>query len=287
MLTTDTCAIVIDSTTDLSPHECAELHANLRVVPLVIRFDGAELLDYVELDPQEFYDRLPHVREHPEVAPPSPERFAEMYRSLFLEGYEQVISLHPSEHLSATVRSAALGAEQWPGRIHVIDARSISTPVALLALDVASQIQSGTTVTEVRATVKKHYESSRTIVIPGSLDYARRSGWLPVARGRLGSLVGKQPMLDLKDGQLRPLDRLRGAGKILGQLAQRLDRETPHRGTVRVGIAHAAAPELATEIREMILEVRPDAWITRVAALGPAIGSQIGPGSIVLTWSAI
>ena len=165
--------------------------------------------------------------------------------------------------------------------------QTCALPISLLALDVASQILSGTTVIEVRATVKKHYESSRTIVIPGSLEYARRSGWLPATKGRLGSLVGKHPMLELKDGQLRPLDRLRGAGKILGQLAQRLDRETPHRGTIRVGIAHAAAPELATEIREMILEVRPDAWITRVAALGPTIGSQVGPGAIVITWSAI
>lgn len=287
LLSTTTCAIVVDSTTDLAPSECAELHSNMRVVPVMVRLGGEALQDYVEIGPQEFYDRLASTDEHPEMSAPTPDRFADAYRELFLAGYEQIVSLHPSEHLSNAVRSAAAGAEQWPSRVHVIDTRSFSTPAAILALDLAAQIASGTTVTEVRAAVKKHYEVSRTIVVPASLEYPRRAGWVTANGGRLGSLVGKQSMLELRDGRMHQLERLRGAGKLLGQLAQRLDREAPHRGTIRIGIAHAAAPDLAREIREMVLEIRPDAWITRVTAFGAGTGSLVGPGTVAVTWSTI
>ena len=55
-LTAQSCAIVIDSTSDLP--DCRERHANMRMVPLTVRFGDEELLDYEEISPQRFYERL-------------------------------------------------------------------------------------------------------------------------------------------------------------------------------------------------------------------------------------
>src|SRR3954453_23633984 len=97
-LTAERGAIVLDSTSDLP--DCRERHANMRMVPLTVRFGDEELLDYEEISPQRFYERLASDPLPPHTAAPPPARFAAAYRALLAEdGYEHVLSLHLSEAL--------------------------------------------------------------------------------------------------------------------------------------------------------------------------------------------
>ncbi len=88
-LTAERCAIVLDSTSDLP--DCRERHANMRMVPLTVRFGDEELLDYEEISPQRFYERLAGDPQPPRTAAPPPERFSLCYRELFEhDGFEHV-----------------------------------------------------------------------------------------------------------------------------------------------------------------------------------------------------
>ena len=107
-LTAERCAIVLDSTSDLP--DCRERHANMRMVPLTVRFGDEELLDYEEISPQRFYERLAGDPLPPHTAAPPPERFAAAYRELLqADGYEHVLSLHLSRR--SRPRSAR---RAWP-----------------------------------------------------------------------------------------------------------------------------------------------------------------------------
>ena len=124
-LTAERCAIVLDSTSDLP--DCRERHANMRMVPLTVRFGEEELLDYAEISPQRFYERLATDPRPPRTAAPPPERFGACYRELLeADGFEHVLSLHLSEALSATVASARLAAAELGGRVTVVDTRTVS-----------------------------------------------------------------------------------------------------------------------------------------------------------------
>src|SRR4051794_22908374 len=141
-LTAERCAIVLDSTSDLP--DCRERHANMRMVPLTVRFGGEELLDYEEISPQRFYERLASDPLPPHTAAPPPGRFAAAYRSLLAEdGYEHVLSLHLSEALSATVGSARLAAAEFDGRVTVVDTRTVSIGLALAGLGIARLLEAG------------------------------------------------------------------------------------------------------------------------------------------------
>src|SRR6476469_7144040 len=141
-LTAERCAIVLDSTSDLP--DCRERHANMRMVPLTVRFGEEELLDYEEISPQRFYERLASDPQPPRTSAPPPERFAACYRELLEgDGYEHVLSLHLSEALSATVGSARLAATECGGRVTVVDTRTVSIGLALAALGIARKLDAG------------------------------------------------------------------------------------------------------------------------------------------------
>ena len=141
-LTAERCAIVIDSTSDLP--DCRERHANMRMVPLTVRFGDEELLDYEEITPQRFYERLARDPQPPRTAAPPPERFSAAYRELLeAGGYTHVLSLHLSEALSATVSSARIAAADCDGRVTVVDTRTVSIGLALAALGLARQLEAG------------------------------------------------------------------------------------------------------------------------------------------------
>src|SRR4051812_7806548 len=101
-LTADNTAIVLDSTCDFP--EGAVQHPSWRIVPLYVRFGDESFRDFVELPPDEFYDRLRHSAELPSTSQPTPGDFAAAYESL--GGYDRILSLHLPGTLSGTVESA-------------------------------------------------------------------------------------------------------------------------------------------------------------------------------------
>src|SRR5258708_9718551 len=104
-LTANDCAIVLDSTSDLP--DCRERHANMRMVPLTVRFGDEELLDYEEITPQRFYERLAGDPLPPHTAAPPPERFTDCYRNLLSHNAYQHLPATPlPAHLSTTFSAA-------------------------------------------------------------------------------------------------------------------------------------------------------------------------------------
>ena len=284
-ITAERCAIVLDSTSDLP--DCRERHANMRMVPLTVRFGEEELLDYEEISPERFYERLASDPRPPRTAAPPPERFAAVYRELLEgDGYEHVLSLHLSEALSATVSSARLAAEELGGRVTVVDTRTVSIGLALAGLGIARQLEAGPC--ELAALVdeaESFHRRSRLVFAFETLEFLQRNGRIGRGQALVGGLLGVRPLLTLVEGEVEPLGKVRGHGRLLSELERLVCEDTRPDERLRIGIAHAQAESIANDIAERVRSVRPQAEIELVAPLGAVVGTNTGPGGAGLVWA--
>jgi DegV family protein with EDD domain len=284
-LTAERCAIVLDSTADLP--DCRERHANMRMVPLTVRFGDEELLDYEEITPQLFYERLSNDPLPPRTAAPPPERFAAAYRELLADdGYEHVLSLHLSEALSATVSSARLAAAEFDGRVTVVDTRTVSIGLALAALGIARRLEAGPCeLTALVAEAEGFHRRSHLVFAFETLEFLQRNGRIGRGQALVGGLLGVRPLLTLVEGEVEPLGKVRGHARLLSELERLVCEDTRADEPLRVGIAHAQAEGIANDIAERIGSVRPQAEIELVAPLGAVVGTNTGPGGAGLVWA--
>ncbi len=284
-VTAASCAIVLDSTSDLP--DCRERHANMRMVPLTVRFGDEELLDYEEISPQRFYERLASDPQPPRTAAPPPERFAACYRELLeVDGYEHVLSLHLSEALSATVSSARLAADSYGGRVTVVDTRTVSIALALAALGIARELEAGPCELDALiAEAESFHRRSRLVFAFETLEFLQRNGRIGRGQALVGGLLGVRPLLTLVEGEVEPLGKVRGHGRLLSELERLVCEDTRADEQLRVGIAHAQAEGIANDIAERVRSVRPRSVIELVAPLGAVVGTNTGPGGAGLVWA--
>jgi DegV family protein with EDD domain len=284
-LTAERCAIVLDSTSDLP--DCRARHPNMRMVPLTVRFGDEELLDYEEITPQRFYERLASDPQPPRTAAPPPERFTACYRELLeRDGYEHVLSLHLSEALSATVGSARLAAREFGDRVTVVDTRTVSIGLALAGLGIARQLAAGPcTLGELQAEAEGFHRRSRLVFAFETLEFLQRNGRIGRGQALVGGLLGVRPLLTLVEGEVEPLGKVRGHARLLSELERLVCEDTSADEPLRVGIAHAQAEGIANDIAERIGSVRPQAEIELVAPLGAVVGTNTGPGGAGLVWA--
>jgi DegV family protein with EDD domain len=279
-LTGSNTAIVLDSTADFP--EARERFSNWRVVPLYVRFGERSYRDYVELGPDEFYARLADAPEPPRTAAPAPGDFAAVYEEL-TGRYERVLSLQLAATLSGTYASASTAAEQFDS-VRVIDTGTVSAAVAMLGFAVQRRLDRGTTDEEVDALVDRYRRDHRLLFTLDTLEYLARGGRIGRAAAFAGSLLSVKPILSIRDGEVVPLKRVRGTQKALEEFRAVLVAESADVPTLRVGVAHAAAPERLAALESVIREARPRAILEVATSLGAVVGTHAGPGTVGLFW---
>jgi DegV family protein with EDD domain len=282
-LTSDNTAIVLDSTADFP--EAAQRFANWRVVPLYVNFGTESFRDGVDLTAGEFYERLRASPVMPTTSQPTPRDFLSCY--VELGNYERILSLHLAENLSGTFQSAGIAAaELGDGRVRTIDSETASAGISMLALAIQRRLDRGTTDDEVDALVERYKAEQGLLFTVDTLEFLARGGRIGRARAFAGELLHVKPILSIRKGEVIPIKRVRGARKAFQEFVDVLESETTDVPGLRVGIAHAAAPERAAELEKMVRDLRPQAQIELETLLGAVLGTHAGPGCVGFFWFA-
>ena len=281
-LTADNTAIVLDSTADFP--EAPERYPNFRVVPLYVRFDDESFRDYVEITPERFYERLALAPEPPTTSQPTPGDFAAVYDEL-APSYGRILSLQISSTLSGTFASAeAAAATSGEGKVRVIDSRTVSAALAMLALGVQRRLEVGTTDEEIDAFVDRYRREARLLFTVSTLEYLAKGGRIGRAAALAGSLLNVKPILTIRDGEVLPLKKVRGNHKAFAEFREQFLATSTDSERLKVGIAHAAAPERMEALRQLVAHERPHAQIEMATTLGAVVGTHAGPGTVGLFW---
>jgi DegV family protein with EDD domain len=280
-LTDQNTAIVLDSTADFP--EAGERFPNWRVVPLYVRFGDETLRDYTEIRPSEFYARLRTARELPTTSQPTPRDFGAAYDEL--QGFDQIYSIHISGKLSGTIESARMAAqERGADRIRMVDSGTASAAIAMLGLAVQRRLERTTTDEEIDELVERFRREAGLLFTVDTLEFLARGGRIGRARALAGSVLNVKPILTIEDGEVIPVKRVRGNQKAFMEFVRAFREGTSDQRGLRVGIAHADAPDRAQSLAEMVQRERPDAEIELATTLGAVIGTHAGPGTVGFFW---
>jgi DegV family protein with EDD domain len=281
-LTAENTAVVLDSTADFP--EATQRFPNFRVVPLYVRFGDESFEDYVDITPDRFYERLQSAAELPTTSQPTPGDFLATYQAL-APHYEHILSLQISSTLSGTFGSAQAASEMLGGgKVRVIDTRTVSASIALLALGVQRRLERGTTDEEIDAFVDRYRRDHMLLFTVSTLDYLAKGGRIGRAAALAGNLLNVKPILTIRDGEVVPLKRVRGNAKAFAEFRALFEATSTDSPALKVGIAHAAAPERLEALRKLVKHVRPQAEIEIATTLGAVVGTHAGPGTVGFFW---
>jgi fatty acid kinase fatty acid binding subunit len=278
-LTTQNTAVVLDSTADFP--EAPDRFPNWRVVPLYVLFGDESYKDYVDLSPAEFYARLRTAEELPTTSQPTPGDFLQTYEEL--SAYERIYSLHLSAALSGTYQSATTAASELGGKVRTVDSESASAAIAMLGLAVQRRLERGTSDDEIDGLIQRFREEAGLIFTVDTLEFLRRGGRIGRASAWAGQLLNVKPILTIKR-EVIPVKRVRGNQKAMQEFVKEFTATTQDAPSLKVGIAHADAPERAEQLKKMVHGERPQAEVEVVTTLGAVVGTHAGPGTVGFFW---
>ena len=271
-------AVVCDSSADLADAVLDRHH--IALVPMQVVFGDEVLKDRLELRPEEFYRRLRLARELPSTSQPTPGDFVRVLRNARAEADEAVAVL-VSSGVSGTFQAAqaALKASGLDG-VHLVDSRSASFGMGMLALRAAELAESGRKAAEIVQELERIRARSGMFLTVDTYDNLLRSGRVSRGKAWLAGLLDVKPILTISlQGRIVPVDRVRGRESVVPRMLALIERElTPRPKVVRFGIAHADAPEVAERVRTaLVAAYRPkDVFVSLATGV---LGTHVGPGA--------
>jgi len=268
--------IVCDSTADLDG-EYRAAHA-VRVVPLKVIFGSDVLADGVDIDPPAFYQRMRTSAVHPRTSQPTPAEFEAVFRELGADS-APIVCTTISADLSGTYASAAQARSALPEQdIRVIDSRSAAIGHQAMVRAAVSVAEAGGSADEVEVAMARVAATTRVLFTVETLEYLRRGGRIGGARALLGSMLDIKPILELREGVIEPLERVRTYPRAVATLADHAIEAAGGWGDAVVFIAHADKTEVAAGLAESLTPQLRSTPI--VSDVGPVIGCHSGPGAI-------
>ncbi|MFJ3928832.1 MULTISPECIES: DegV family protein [unclassified Streptomyces] len=275
-------AIVTDSTAYL-PAPAMERHG-ITAVPLTVVLGDQALEEGTEISARSLAAAL-QDRRPVTTSRPSPETFARTYRSLAAAGATGIVSLHLSSEFSGTHDAAVLAAREAAVPVRVVDTGMVAMALGFCALAAAEAADAGGSPDEAAAAAEKRAGGTSAFFYVDTLDYLRRGGRIGAAQALLGSALAVKPLLQLEDGRIGPLERVRTASKAIARLEE-IAVERAGSADVDVAVHHLAAPQRAEALAERLRERVPRLVDLHVSEVGAVIGAHTGPGLLGVVVSA-
>lgn len=266
--------IVTDSTSDLP--QVLRNQYDITVVPLTVTFGSQSFIDGVEITPSEFLDRLTHSDSLPTTSQPPAPDFARVFAEA-LQRNQDVVCITLSSELSGTFNAARLAAQEFDAdRIRVIDSRATTMQLGWIAVDAARAAEQGADIEAVAARAKDAIGRANCFAVLRTLDYVYKGGRIGRASHLVGSALGIKPVLNVVDGLVTPIERVRTWKKAL---ARAIELAATAGNPSDFAVLHSDNLPDAQTTADRLRQQFPDANIV-IDWAGSAIMTHTGPGAI-------
>jgi DegV family protein with EDD domain len=274
-------AVVTDSTAYI-PDELLEQYG-IRVAPQVLIWGDQTLLDGVDIKPEEFYTRLLKDKVYPSTSQVTPGAFQKIFKELAESG-KDILAVLISKKLSGTIESAVQACELLPGaNIEIVDSQSAGMGLGFQALAAARAADQGASLAECKALAEKAVEQTGVVFAVNTLEFLHRGGRIGGATRYLGTALNIKPILELRDGRVEAIERVRTRKRSLARLIELVEERVADRQPVRLAVLHANAPE---DAQALLVEAnaRLQAIETIFTSVSPVVGNHAGPGTVGLAY---
>ena len=274
--------IITDSASDISQAEAKVL--GIDVLPLKTIFGEEEFLDGVTIDHVTFYNKLIESDVLPTTSQLSPFDYEQAFRAAVERG-EEVVCIVVSSKLSGCFQSANIAAEEFEGRVTVVDSRSVAIGERIMVQIALQARDEGKSASEIADILNTQAEKLRLIALVDTLEYLKRGGRLSSAAAFAGTLLGIKPVIALVEGEVAILGKARGSkngSNLLMKLAEQhgIDFSRPF------ALAYSGLDDslLRKYMADSAALYEGKADTLPVYTIGSAIGTHAGPGAIALAF---
>ena len=204
--------LLCDSLCDIPDEIAAKPY--LEVIPLTVMFENEEFREGIDINKEEFYKRVKSTGEIPKTSQATYIEFKEAFDKYTSEG-KKIICITGSSKSSGTYQSATLAKEDCEnGEISVFDTLNLSLGSGQYVIKACELIEEGKSYEEVLEELENIRESVHLLFVPSTLTYLKKSGRVPSATATIGNLLHVQPLFYVENGDIKMLEKIRGAKKV-------------------------------------------------------------------------
>lgn len=269
--------IVTDSTSDLTQQYRRD--NGIAMLPLTIHFESESYRDSIDLNSKNFYNKLREAKTLPTTSQVPPGDFEDVFRPIVEKGDEAIV-ITIASLLSATYSSAVLAAQAVaPDKIHVIDSTSGSFGTALLIKRAIKLRDEGKmSAREIADDLQALAPRVRIYAVVDSLKYLKMGGRLSGSAAFIGTLLGIKPLIEVKQGKVNAIARIRGEKNIIKTLLEHFQNAKPD---LSYGVSFGNADALE-QMQNTIEAFKPALQGVDIytSDLGAVIGTHTGPGVV-------
>ena len=274
-------AIVTDGACSLSPSQGLEY--GVHVVPVYVNFNDKTYQAGVNLSTAEFYRLLRANKHLPSTSQPTAQDFIHTYTELAKQA-DAIVTVVISKQMSATLDSALAAKEKFLDvPVHVIDSRSVSMGLGMIAIAAARAAADGQDADQVVRVVNDLISKMNVIFTVDTLEYLHKGGRIGGATAFLGSALSIKPILYVKDGRIEPLEKQRTRRRAINRMLELME-ERVGTSEVHASILHCEIDNVAQELGAQIKSHFRCAEEVLIVDAGPVIGTHAGPGTLGLVF---
>lgn len=280
-------AIMTDSNSGITQKEAEVLR--IRVLPMPFLIDGETFFEEISLTQEQFYERLAQDVDI-STSQPSPEDVTKAWEEL-LEENESIVYIPMSSGLSGSCQTAIMLADDYEGKVQVVDNQRISVTQRQSVLDAIELAKEGKIAVQIKEILEANKFESSIYIMLDTLKYLKKGGRITPAAAALGSALRLKPVLQIQGEKLDAFSIARtkkqGVSKMLAAIEE--DIKTRFGGldnmeNIHMEVAHTVNEEAALELVEMIKE-RFGVETVDMYPLSLSISCHIGAGSLAVACS--
>lgn len=277
-------AIVTDSNSGITQSQAKEL--GFYVLPMPFTIDGKEYFEDINLTQEDFYQKMD---ENADIftSQPSPESVMKLWDEL-LQEYDEIIHIPMSSGLSGSCQTAMMLAEDYNGKVQVVNNQRISVTQKQSCFDAQKLISKGKNAAEVKQILEEDKLNSSIYIMLDTLYYLKKGGRITPAAAALGTLLRLKPVLQIQGDKLDAFAKARTSAQGKNIMINAIKSDIENRfggmeaGNFQIMMAHTNSPDAIADFKDDVEAVFPGITVTMVEPLSLSVSCHIGPGAIAV-----
>ena len=281
-------AIVTDSNSGISQAEGKEL--GIYVIPMPCLVDGKLYFEDVDMNKEQFYHFLENDADL-STSQPSPGDVMDLWDKLLKE-YDEIVHIPMSSGLSASCSTAMGLAQDYDGKVQVVNNQRISVTMQQSVMDAKHLVAAGKSAAQIKEILEKEALESSIYLMVDTLKYLKKGGRITPSAALLGSALNLKPILQIQGDKLDAYKKVRGVKAAKKNMLEAMKKDVEGRfsdyvtkGQLKLHVAYTTDEETARQWKEEVQSVFPDIAISRMDPLSFSVTCHTGPGVLAIAAS--
>ena len=277
-------AIVTDSNSGITQKQGKE--AGIYVVPMPFMMDGEMYYEDISLSQQEFYEKLKSGADI-STSQPSPGDLMDLWNEL-LKDYEAIVHIPMSSGLSSSCQTATVMAEDFEGKVFVVNNQRISVTQRQSVLDAKEMADQGISPQAIKEKLEETKMDSTIYITLDTLEYLKKGGRITAAAALLGSFLRIKPVLTIQGEKLDAFAKARTMKQAKSMMIAAIKKDMDERfndacgAQTHISVVHSDSLESAQEFKRELQELFPETGDIYIDHLSLSVSCHIGPGALAV-----